>query len=308
MGKEIRGTLMLALGAFIWGTSFVAQSVGMDYVEPATFNAARFLLGAVVLLPVILINSLSSGGQTRKTQADGAEKAAAEKAKKSLRLLLKSGIYCGAVLFGASLLQQTGIVYTTAGKAGFITALYIIVVPVLGLFFGKKILWFMWVCAFIARAGMYLLCIRESITPNKGDVLVLLCAFCYAVHILMIDYLAPIVDGTKLSCVQFFTCFVLNAIIALLFEVPSLDAIWAARGPVVFSGVLSCGVAYTLQIFGQRDVPPVVASLVMSLESVFAVLAGWFVLGEVLSAREISGCVLIFAAILLAQLPDFLKK
>jgi drug/metabolite transporter (DMT)-like permease len=284
---------MLTLTAFIWGTAFVAQSVGTGYVSPSTFNAVRFLIGAVSLLPVISMMSILSG---RKTGADSAEAPRADNS-----VLVKGGVYCGLILFVAALLQQTGIVYTTSGKAGFITALYIIIVPILGIFLGKKAPLYMWGCAIAAVAGMYLLCIKESLAFNKGDAYILVCALLYAAHIMVIDRFSPLVDGVKMSFLQFFTCSILSLIFALLFESPTLSAIWMARIPLFYTGVLSSGVAYTLQIVAQKDVNPVIATLIMSLESVFAALAGWVALGETLSLREGIGCAVMFAAIIAAQ-------
>ena len=206
-------------------------------------------------------------------------------------------------LFLASNLQQFGIKYTTVGKAGFITALYIILVPVLGLFMRKRVQGKVWVSVVLAVAGLYLLCITDGFSLGVGDLLVLLCALMFSVHILVIDYFSPRTDGVKMSCIQFFVCGILSGIAMLIFEKPSLDAILQAWMPILYAGVLSCGVAYTLQIVGQKDMDPTVAALILSLESVVSVLAGWVLLGESMSLRELSGCGLMFAAIILAQLP-----
>jgi drug/metabolite transporter (DMT)-like permease len=279
---------MLAIAAFIWGTGFAAQSVGMDYIKPFTFNAVRFFIGGLSLFPVML---MAPFGSVEKTGTDDA---------RGLRTLVIGGLCCGtAVFFGVSL-QQIGIVYTTAGKAGFITSLYIIVVPIMGIFFGKRVPMYMLGCVAAAVAGMYLLCIKESAPLNIGDALVLLSAFSLAGHIMVVDHFSPLTDGVKLSCVQFFTCGVLSLVPAVIFENPELSSIWSARMPILYTGVLSCGVAYTLQVLAQKDVNPVIASLIMSLESIFAVLAGWIALGEILTPREISGCVMMFAAIIAA--------
>ncbi|MDR3255328.1 MAG: DMT family transporter [Synergistaceae bacterium] len=299
MGKQIRGMGLLTLTAFIWGTAFVAQSVGTGYISPFTFNAVRFFIGGASLLPVMLIMSILSRGKPDAARAPDADIPHA---------LMKGGLYCGVILFIAAFMQQSGISYTTAGKAGFITALYIIIVPILGISLGRRVPLYMWVCAAAAVAGMYLLCIKESLSLNKGDAYILVCAFLYAGHILVIDRFSPLVDGVKMSCVQFFSCGALSLICSFIFEHPELSAVWDARMPLLYTGVLSSGVAYTLQIVAQKDVNPVIATLIMSLESVFAALAGWVALSETLSLREITGCVVMFAAIIAAQTLGVLKS
>ena len=199
--------------------------------------------------------------------------------------------------------QQYGIQYTTVGKAGFITTLYIIIVPIMGLFFGKKVRRIVWAGAALAAAGMYLLCVNETLSLNKGDLLVFLCAVIFSVHILVIDYFSPKADGVKLSCIQFFVAGILCTIGAFLLETPSWDAVVSGAVPVLYAGVMSCGVAYTLQIIGQRNLDPTVASLILSLESVVSVLAGWVILDQTMNGKEIFGCVLVFAAVILVQLP-----
>ena len=200
--------------------------------------------------------------------------------------------------------QQIGIQYTTVGKAGFITACYIVIVPVIGLFLGKKCTKFIWAAVAMALIGLYLLCITDGFSIGKGDLLVLVCAFLFSLHILVIDYFSPKVDGVKLSCIQFLTCGILSGIPALLLEHPELSSILAAWQPILYAGVMSCGVAYTLQIIGQKNMNPTVASLILSLESCISVLAGWIILRQQLSTKEILGCVIMFAAIILAQLPQ----
>jgi drug/metabolite transporter (DMT)-like permease len=293
MNKQAWGIAMLAFASFIWGTSFVAQSVGMDYVGPFTFNAARFFVGAATLLPAILARE---AWNRRRQPAIGVSAGGGP--------LLKAGLSCGAVLFVGAQFQQTGIVYTTVGKAGFITTLYIIMVPLLGLPLGRKVSARLWICAITAIVGMYLLCVSETEALNRGDIYVLLCAFCYSGHILMIDHFSPLVDGLKFSFLQFLTSGALSLIFAFILEKPDISAISEAWAPILFTGAMSCGVGYTLQILGQKNVNPVLASLVMSLESVFAALMGWLLLKEVLSPRETGGCVLIFAAVILAQTPQ----
>lgn len=286
---SIKSSLMLFGAAVIWGVAFVAQSVGMDYMGPLTFNGARFLIGGVVLLPVIWYR-----GKTKNIEEISGGK----------KELLAGGACCGLFLCLASLLQQYGILYTTVGKAGFLTTLYIIIVPVCGIFLHKKIGAKIWIGAVIAVAGMYLLCMSGGFTVSKGDGLVLLCALAFSGHILVVDYFSPKVDSVKLSCIQFLTSGIVCTLLAFLFETPSMEALLAGWVPVLYAGVLSCGVAYTLQVVGQKNVEPTIASLLLSMESVVSVLAGWLILNQTLSLRELMGCVLVFAAVILVQIPD----
>ena len=283
----LRQSLILFLTATIWGVAFVAQSVGMDYVGPFTFLASRSVIGAIVLIPYILIKDKHK-----------------EKKNTTPKFIMIGGACCGTLLFLASILQQIGIVYTTVGKSGFITAMYIVLVPIIGIFLKKKAGIKIWCGVLLAVIGLYLLCMKPgSIAIQKGDVLVFLCAIVFAFHILTVDYFAPKVDGVKLSCIQFVTCAVLATIGMVLFETPSMEQILQAWMPILYAGVLSSGVGYTLQIVGQRGMNPTVASLIMSLESVISVIAGWIILGQSLSSRELFGCVLMFGAIVLVQLP-----
>ena len=286
--KNWKSPMLLLLTAAIWGVAFVAQSVGMDYVKPFTFNGVRNLLGALVLLPVICGMS---------GERDVAEE------KKDTKTLWLGGVLCGLCLCVASSLQQIGIQYTTAGKAGFLTAMYIIMVPVFGLFLKKKCSPFVGISIVLATVGLYLLSIKEGFNIGKGDIYVILCAVVFSIHILVIDYFAPKCNGVKLSCIQFLVCGVLCSVIALVVEEPTISGILAAWLPIAYAGVMSCGVAYTLQIIGQKGMNPTVASLILSLESVISVLAGWLLLNQTLSVKEIIGCVIMFAAIILAQLP-----
>lgn len=294
---RVKNALMLVLTAFIWGTAFVAQSVGMDYLGPFTFNGVRSLIGGIALLPCILL--------LKRWNREGTERSSCNESRKDLIL---GGTTCGLLLFGASSLQQIGIQYTTAGKAGFITAFYIVIVPVLGIFLKKRIGWKVWAAVVIALAGLYFLCITESFSIGKGDALIFLCALVFSLHILVIDYFAPRADGVVMSCIQFFVCGIVSLPFMFLMETPAVSDILDAGVPILYAGVLSCGVAYTLQIVGQKNVNPAVASLILSLESCFSVLAGWLILGENLSVRETAGCILMFAAIILAQLPDKTKQ
>lgn len=285
----LRSSLLLLTTAVIWGVAFVAQSASMDYVGPFTFNAVRSIIGGFVLIPCIC---LLNRGKPRQ-----------QSTPQSRRDLLRGGILCGLFLAVASSFQQFGIQYTTVGKAGFITALYILLVPLLGILLGRKPGWRVWLAVGIAVVGMYLLCVTEGFSIAFGDLLVMICALLFAMHILIIDHFSPLVDGVKMSCIQFFVCGLLCAAGMLLFESPSLPQILAAWLPILYAGVMSCGVAYTLQIVGQRDTDPTVASLILSLESVVSVLAGWLLLHQALSLRELGGCALVFCAIILAQLP-----
>ena len=286
MLKRFRGSIMLLLAAIIWGTAFVAQSKGMDYVEPFTYNSIRTLIGGIALFPVNAVLSKRSSLHSvthRKVSIIG-------------------GICCGIILFAASSFQQLGISMTTAGKAGFITALYVIIVPVSGLFFGKRPHIKIWVCAAVAVAGFYLLCVKKHFTISDGDIYVLISAFFYAFHIIAIDHFnARKADCMLMSCIQFFTAGTIMAICMFIFEAPSLENVLEARYTILYTGIMSCAVAYTLQIAGQKYTEPSVATLIMSLESVFAALSGWLILHEKLSIREIIGCIFVFSAVIAAQ-------
>lgn len=287
---KLKYNLLLMLAALIWGSAFVAQSVGMDYIGPFTFNSVRSFLGSLVLLPVIWFLD------KRKSEE--------EKKREDKKALFTGGICCGIILTVSTSLQQIGLVYTSAGKAGFITALYILIVPILGLFLGKKVGVKTWIGVALAIVGMYLLCITSEFSIAFGDLMILLCAFVFSLHILTVDYFSPKVDGVKLSCIQFLICGILSSFPMMILEHPQIGQILDAWLPIAYAGILSSGVAYTLQIITQKHLNPTVASLLMSLESVFAALTGWLVLHERLSARELLGCVLVFVAIILAQLPE----
>ena len=294
--------MLLLLTAAIWGVAFVAQSVGMDYVGPFTFNTVRSLLGGIVLIPcIVLLKRINVGS---KDTAGAAEHASGDPAGQR-KVLLTGGVACGVLLCIASNLQQFGIMYTSVGKSGFITAMYIVLVPVLGIFLKKKAGIKIWCSVAIAVGGLYLLCMTDSgFSIQKGDLLLLLGAVIFSFHILTIDYFSPKVDGVKMSCIQFFTCGILSMVCMFLFEQPQIGAILQAWMPIVYAGVLSCGVAYTLQIVGQKGMNPTVASLILSMESVISVIAGWLILHQKLSGRELLGCVLMFVAIILVQLPE----
>ncbi|MBQ1351589.1 MAG: DMT family transporter [Oscillospiraceae bacterium] len=305
---RMRNNGLLLLTAFIWGVAFVAQSVGMDYIKPFTFNAVRCIIGGTVLLPCIAFLDYISRRREQKNRPEqnlpaGENSPIRREGKHGGKKLIIGGVVCGAVLAVASSLQQFGITQTTVGKAGFITALYIVIVPLLGLFLKKRVTVLIGISVLLALLGLYLLSITESFSIGKGDLLLIGCALCFSVHILLIDGFSPYVDGVRMSCIQFFTCGILCGIPMLIWERPQMGDILAAWLPVLYAGVFSCGVAYTLQIVAQKNVNPTVASLLLSLESVFSVLAGWVILGERLSLRELIGCALVFIAIILAQVP-----
>lgn len=297
MNREKRnnliGSIMLTVCAIVWGSSFVAQTTGAEYVGPFTFISLRSLLGSLSLLPVIFIM-----GKVKKKEQP-------TESKKDKKFFLFGGLACGVCLCVASVLQQMGIDKgTEPGKAGFITALYILLVPIFSVVLKKKIRPLIWACVAVFLGGLYLLCITDN-SVQMSDLYVLACAVCYAVHILVIDYVSPHVDGVKLSCMQFFVCAVISAVPMLLLEELSLALLKGAALSIAYSGIMSSGVAYTLQILGQQRMnQPTVASMLMSLESVFAVLTGMLVLSQVPTPRETVGCVLMFAAIIVAQLPQ----
>lgn len=307
--RQIRNSLLLVLTALIWGSAFVAQRKGGDVVGPFTFNGIRSFIGSAVLVPVILVlNRVKPSEKIPKTRAEKT-------------VLWVGGACCGTILFLASSAQQLGMYMgTSAGKAGFLTACYILLVPILSLFLKKKCGWNIWVGMGITVIGLYLLCMTDSLRFQASDLMVLLCALLFAVHILVIDYFSPLVDGVRLSCIQFLVCGILSMIPMFFVEMQlSLSGIvvWAqnlqsldAWIPILYAGILSCGVGYTLQIIGQNGLNPTLASMLMSLESVFSVLAGWLILQEKMELRQLGGCALIFAAILLAQMPvdKFRKK
>lgn len=291
---SLKGTVLLFLAAFIWGIAFVAQSVGMDYMGPLSFIGGRFLMGSAVLVPLVVY-------KRKKNKIENIRPADA-------KVTIVGGISCGLALCFASLMQQFGIMHTTVGKAGFITTLYIIIVPIFGVFLKRKVAGKVWISAVIAAAGMYLLCMNEKLTIGKGDGLVFVCAILFSVHILVIDYFSPKADGVELSCLQFLTAGIIGSVGAILFEEPRFSDFIAGIIPLAYAGVMSSGVAYTLQIIGQKDMDPTVASLILSMESVISMLAGWVLLGQALSGRELLGCLLVFGAVILVQLPDMKKS
>ena len=298
--KHSKNFILLFLTALIWGVAFVAQSVAMDYIGPYTFNAVRSLLGGIVLVPCVFLF-----GQKKKSVID--EDPSKGTAVDRPGDMITGGLLCGIMLFLSTTLQQVGIQYTTVAKAGFITALYIILVPILGIFLKKRVSFQIWISVVIAIIGLYLLCMKGSFHLGQGDFLMLVCSLCFALHILVIDHFTDKVSGVKLSCIQFFVCGLLSCILMFLFEKPAVSDILSAWLPIVYAGVFSSGVAYTLQIIGQKGTDPTIASLILSLESVVSVLAGWIILGQSLTPREILGCLLMFGAIILAQVAPVQK-
>ena len=296
--KAAGGNFALLLAAVIWGTSFVAQDVGMEHVEAFTYNGIRMLMGAAVLIPVILFMQLG----LRKKQAD-----TELWDKKRIFIQAKSGVICGLILFCASNLQQFAFNYIpegASGKIGFITALYMLLVPIFGMFLKQKQRLIVWFAVIMGCVGAYLLCVYSAMTIGIGEILTLGCAVFFAIHILYIDSVTDKVDGVILSATQFLVVGVLSVICMFIFETPRIANINTAIVPILYSGVMSSGVAYTLQIVGQKHTNPAIASLLMCLESVFAVLAGWLILGDNLEVREYIGCAVMFAAIILTNLPE----
>lgn len=299
--NSVIGSVFLALAAIIWGSSFVAQTTGAEYVGPFTFIAMRSLLGAAALIPVIFAMDIFK----KKTKPQQYQKMT----KADYKYLLFGGIACGVVLCAASCLQQLGIDKGTApGMAAFITALYILLVPIFSVVLGKKIRPVIWVCVGVSIAALYLLCVKEGGSVQSSDLYVLACAVCYAVHILVIDKVSPKLDGVRLSALQFFVAGVIALIPMFLTEEVTFDALKAAAPSIAYSGIMSSGVAYTLQILGQQKTEPTIATMIMSLESVFGVLTAMVVLSQVPTVRETLGCILMFAAIIVAQLPEKKKQ
>lgn len=307
MNKKLRANLMLLLTAFIWGSAFVAQKSGMDFVGPFTFNGVRLLIASLCLIPVIILldKRAEALADSQEIQQSDEEKAASRK------ILFAGGVFCGLALFCASSLQQIGIVYTDAGKAGFITALYIVLVPILGIFLKQKVRLIVWGCVLFSAIGLYLLCMPAGGSfgsVNKGDIIIFFCAIVFAIHILIVGYYSPKVDGVRMSCIQFAVSGILCVICMFIFEEPQISAIIDCAVPILYAGVLSGGIGYTLQIIAQKDTSPTIASLLMSLESVFAVICGMLILHESMAMREALGCIIMFAAIIVAQLPEKNKE
>ena len=292
----LKSDVLLLLTAAIWGFAFVAQRLGMDHVGPFTFNGVRFALGSLSLLPLWLLS------RRRINRASVVSPAA------STKLLLWGGVAAGMALFTGASLQQVGLVYTTAGKAGFITGLYVILVPILGLLWRQRPHAGTWGGATLAVFGLYLLCVTEEFTIAFGDLLELLGAFFWAGHVLLIGWLSPRVDAIRLSCIQFAVCSLLSLAVAVALEVISLHGLLSAALPILYGGLMSVGVAYTLQVVAQREAHPAHTAIILSLEGAFAALGGWLILGETLSARGLLGCLLMLAGMLFSELSGFFVR
>ena len=295
LSPAARGNLLLILTAFIWGVAFVAQKEGGSALGGLTFNGVRFWLGGGML--ALLLPLLDRIGLTHRCDT-----------RESKRAMWLGGVLCGIALWAASNVQQIGLLTTSAGKGGFITALYIVLVPIFGLCIGRRTTLLTWLGVVLAMIGLYFLCMQGESGLNSGDLLVLACAPIFAVQILLVDKFAPHTDGVRLSCIEFFTVGILNIPLMFIFEQPSLPAMLNSWMPLCYAGLLSSGVAYTLQVVAQKNTHPATASVLMSLESVFAVLAGLVLMQERLSAWELIGCTVMFAAVILAQLPPLRKK
>lgn len=305
MSKKIKGNVLLLLAAFIWGLAFVAQSEGMKYVSPFTFICTRSFLASGALAVYLFVRSLLQKKKYRKKKLmENNEKAESAGREKTRNILILSGVCCGVVLFVAMSLQQIGMVTSPeTGKAGFLTALYLVLVPICGIFFRKKIPARVLIAVVIALFGMYLLCVKGGFSVSKGDACLILCAIAFTGHILVVDFFSPKTDGVALSCIQFLVCGILGFVVMFLTEKVELQSLLKAWLPIVYAGVFSGGIGYTLQIVGQKDTDPAMASLLMSMESVFALLGGLFLLHQFPSLREGIGCGLMFFAILLTQIP-----
>lgn len=297
-----RNSFLLFVAACIWGLAFVFQSKGMEYMDPFTFNGVRALIGAFSLFIFVLVRNRITGKRLRDLD---------------MKVTLRAGICCGIALTIASTLQQIGIAYTSVGKAGFITTLYIIFVPIAGILFRKKVPWIVWIGAAMAAVGMYLLCMNEALRINIGDLLVFACAVFFTAHIMIVDYFSPKTDGVVISMIQFTVCGVLCMICAFIWGNPAWSQVTSGISTLLYAGVMSCGVAYTLQIVGQNGVNPTVAALLMSLESVVATVTGvlafkigFLKVDQTMTAKQVAGCVIVFAAVILVQLPKewFEKK
>ncbi len=293
--KSFKADALLLLTAIIWGFAFVAQRVGMDHVGPFTFNGVRFALGSASLLPLIWLTSRRRDPAPRHLPQVGG------------RDLLRGGLLAGLALFGGASLQQVGLVYTTAGNAGFITGLYVVIVPLLGLIWRQRPALGTWLGAVLATIGLFLLSVTADFRIAFGDLLVLIGAFIWAGHVLLIGWLSPRMEPLKLSAIQFAVCAVLSLLTALAIETISLAGILAAALPILYGGLFSVGIAYTLQVVAQRDAHPAHTAIILSLEGVFAALGGWWLLGEVLSARGLLGCALMLSGMLLSELWNYLR-
>lgn len=299
--NQMKNSLLLFLAAFIWGTAFIAQSKGMDHLSPFAFNGVRNLIGATFLFGLVMVRKISN-----PSIYEGIDR----------KFTVKGGILCGIALTCSSMLQQYGILHTTVGKAGFLTTLYVIFVPIAGILFKKKVEWQVWLAAGMGAVGIYLLCMTESFSLSFGDTLVLLCAVGFTVHIMVIDHFSPHTDGVLLSFIQFAFCGIVCTVLSFFFGAPTVDTVKGALGSLLYAGVMSSGVAFTLQIIAQKDLNPTIAALLMSLESVIATISGVvaFKIGflktdQTMTLRQVLGCVIVFSAVILVQLPtEWLHK
>ena len=298
--NQVRQVVFPILAAFIWGTAFVAQDLCADSIGTFAFNATRYFIAVLALLVVIAVSDKAKKNRPTPT---------AEEKKAANKQLWLGGLCCGVALAIASNFQQAGLVAgTDAGKAGFITALYVVLVPVFGLFFKRKVSLPVWIAVVCSVVALYLLCIKGDFSLSAGDLLILVCAVCFAVHILVIDHFTAYCDGVKLSCLQFLFAGIISAVCMFLFEDVDFAAIWSCILPLLYVGIFSCGVGYTLQILAQKDSNPTVVTILLSLESVFAVIAGAIILHQQMTVREYIGCVVMFAAVILAQIQFPEKK
>ena len=300
--NNMRSSIYLSLTAFIWGIAFVFQSMGNDSMGPFTFTSSRYFLGCFVLIPIVLIKYFNP-----RFLADSDEISVK---KVPIKFTVIGGIFCGIALGTATMFQQFGVKYTTVGKAGFITTLYIILTPIFGLLFKRICHFTVWIGAVAAVIGMYLLCMKENFILSQGDILVCICAVFFTFHILVIDHFAPLTNGVLLSCIQFFVSAVLCGILAFVFEQPSISQIKDGLIPILYTGIMSSGVAYTLQILGQRNFNPTIAAMIMSFESVFSAVASYFAYSwgfltedQSMTATQILGCVIMFCAVIFVQIP-----
>ncbi len=295
--KRLRSNIFLLIAAFIWGTAFVAQRAGVDVLHPCTYNGIRNFVGCLALLPVILF--MDSRSKKKGTYV-----------KENPKTLIIGGIVCGVILFTASTLQTMALVDADEGKAGFMTALYLIIVPIIGIFVGRKVRPIIWISVALATAGLYFLCVKEGtrFSFNKSELLLLSCAFIFALHILAIDYFSPKVNGVKLSFFQFLVVGIISLVYIIGVDRPSMGDVIKCAVPILYAGVMSSGVAYTFQIIGQKDAEPAVASIIMSMESLFALLAGIIISGNQPTMRSLMGCAFMMVAILLVELPEKKKK
>lgn len=297
MNKKIKSTIFLMLTAIIWGTAFVAQREGMSSIGPFMFSALRMYLGTLTLIPIIYIYDLKLKSSPNHKVPGFIEKKARRKT------MMQGGFWCGLIIFFAANFQQVGLVSTSAGKTAFITTLYILLVPLIGIFLKRSLSWTIWAGVVLGTAGLYFLCITESLSISFGDLVILIGAFFWALHILFMDYYAPKVMVTKLIAIQFFVSGTLSLIVSLITEPIVFEGLINALPTIVYTGVMSSGFAFTFQGLGQKDANPTTASIILSTEALFGAIAGYLFLSEVFTQREFLGCVLMFTAIIIAQLP-----